>query len=70
MGAQPVWLWMNLLSLDAPLVALVWQDLLARCYGTLLLPAGRTVLGLTVWAIYIADRLMDVRGASVFLVSP
>ena len=64
MGARPVWLWMNLLSLDAPLVALAWQDLLARCYGTHLLPAGRTVLGLTVWAIYIADRLMDVRGAA------
>jgi len=62
MGSQPIWLWMNLLSLDAPLVALVWQDFLARCYGTQLLPQGRTVLGLTVWAIYIGDRLLDVRG--------
>ncbi len=26
----PVWLWLNLLSLDAPLVALIWQDFLAR----------------------------------------
>jgi hypothetical protein len=64
MGKQPIWLWMNLLSLDAPLVALVWQDFLARCYPTLLLPAGRCVLGLTVWAIYIADRLLDVRGVA------
>lgn len=63
MGNQPVWLWINLLSLDAPLIALAWQDFLARCNGTQLLPAGRTVLGLTVWAIYIADRLLDVRGA-------
>jgi hypothetical protein len=62
MGNQPIWLWMNLLSLDAPLVALVWQDFLARCYPALLLPQGRLVLGLTVWAIYIADRLLDVRG--------
>jgi hypothetical protein len=57
----PVWLWLNLLSLDAPLVALVWQDFLSRCYPTTLLPAGRIVLGLTVWAIYLADRLLDVR---------
>lgn len=52
---------MNLLSLDAPLVALVWQDFVARCYPTVLRTPGRLVLGLTVWAIYLADRLMDVR---------
>ena len=57
----PVWLWFNLLSLDAPLIALVWQDFLARCYPTALQPTGRGVLGLTVWAIYLADRLLDVR---------
>lgn len=56
----PVWLWLNLLSLDAPLVALVWQDFLARCYPTALHIPGRAVLGLTVWAIYLADRLIDV----------
>jgi hypothetical protein len=57
----PVWLWMNLLSLDAPLVAVVWQDFLARVYPSVLRPAGRWALGLTVWAIYLADRLLDVR---------
>jgi hypothetical protein len=57
----PIWLWFNVLSLDAPLIALVWQDFLARCYPTTLLPQGRAVLGLTVWAIYLADRLLDVR---------
>lgn len=62
----PIWLWFNLLSLDAPLIALVWQDFLARCYPTVgyptvLHPAGRASLGLTVWAIYLADRLLDVR---------
>src|SRR5580693_2859359 len=57
----PLWLWFNLLSLDAPLIALVWQDFLARCYPTLLLPVGRGALGLTVWAVYLADRLLDVR---------
>ena len=57
----PVWLWFNLLSLDAPLIALIWQDFLSRCYPTVLHPTGRAVLGLTVWAIYLADRLLDVR---------
>src|SRR5580658_6918484 len=57
----PVWLWFNLLSLDAPVIALVWQDFLSRCYPTALNPIGRCVLGLTVWAIYLADRLLDVR---------
>jgi hypothetical protein len=57
----PLWLWFNLLSLDAPLIALVWQDFLARCYPTVLHPTGRGVLGLTVWAIYLGDRLLDVR---------
>src|SRR5947209_5517079 len=57
----PLWLWFNLLSLDAPLIALVWQDFLARCYPTVLHAPGRAVLGLTVWAIYLADRLLDVR---------
>jgi hypothetical protein len=60
-SSTPFWQWMNLLSLDAPVLALVWQDYLARCYPSLLRPAGRWVLGLTVWVIYIADRLIDVR---------
>jgi hypothetical protein len=57
----PVWLWLNLLSLDAPVVAVLWQDFLARCYPSMLRPAGRLMLGLTVWVIYLADRLLDVR---------
>ncbi len=57
----PVWLWFSLLSLDAPVIALIWQDFLSRCYPTVLLPAGRAVLGLTVWGIYLADRLLDIR---------
>src|SRR6185437_1358774 len=60
----PVWLWLNFLSLDAPLVALVWQDFLARCYPTSLLFPGRAALGLTVWAIYLADRILDVSHAA------
>lgn len=62
MSATPVWLWPNLLCLDAPLVALAWQDLAARSFGAPLHPAGRIALALTVWAVYLADRLIDIRG--------
>jgi hypothetical protein len=57
----PFWLWLNLLCVDAPVVALVWQDFLTRCYPSSLSFAGRVVLALTVWAIYLADRLIDIR---------
>lgn len=57
----PFWLWPNLLSLDAPILAVLWQSFLARCYGIPLRPAARVTLFLAVWAIYIADRLLDVR---------
>lgn len=57
----PIWLWPHLLSLDAPIVALFWQDFVVRCYPSILRPSGRCVLGLTVWAIYLGDRLLDVR---------
>ena len=61
-AAIPFWLWPNILSLDAPLVALVWQDFIARCYPPATpSPAARFALFLAVWAIYIADRLLDVR---------
>ena len=43
------------------MVAVVWQDFLARCYPSVLMPAGRLVLFLSVWGIYIADRMVDVR---------
>lgn len=58
-----IWLWPNLVGLDAPLVALTWQAFLASCFAVPLRPEGRAVLGLTVWAIYLADRLLDVRSA-------
>ena len=63
MHSRP-WLWPNLLSLDAPLVALLWQVLFVRCFhGSLgLLPAA--LLAVAVWIIYVADRTLDAwRGA-------
>jgi len=58
------WLWPNLLSLDAPLVALVWQLLFARCFHAELTPTAATLLVLAVWLIYAADRVFDARGES------
>ncbi len=64
---QPVvkpWLWPNLLSLDAPLVAAVWQLLFARCFHTALDPVAATLLVLAVWLIYAGDRILDAWTAS------
>ncbi len=61
MKPVPFWLLPNVLSLDAPLVAVAWQALLAQISGTPLRPAGRIILFFTVWLIYIADRLLDAR---------
>lgn len=58
---RPLWLWPNLLSLDAPIIAVLWQGFLAYRFSIPLRPAGRLVLGLTVWAIYLGDRLLDAR---------
>ena len=55
------WLWPNLLSLDAPLVAVSWLWLMSAtlsirlpepywCYG---------ILAASVWVIYVSDRLFD-----------
>ncbi|HEX5229563.1 MAG TPA: hypothetical protein VFW44_17750 [Bryobacteraceae bacterium] len=58
---RPFWLWPNLLSLDAPVVAVLWQWFLAHRFSIPLRPAAQLVLGLTVWAIYLLDRLLDAR---------
>lgn len=57
---RPPWLWPHLLGLDAPVVALVWQDWWGRFAHVPLRPGERTVLGLGVWLIYLADRLADM----------
>lgn len=59
--AAPFWLWPNLLSLDAPLVAVLWQGFLAYRFELPVRAAWHVVLGLTVWAIYLLDRLLDAR---------
>ncbi len=54
-----LWLWPNLLSLDAPIVALLWQILFARCFHARLDPLPSVLLVLAVWLIYAADRTID-----------
>ncbi len=54
-----VWLWPNLLSLDAPVVALLWQILFARCFHARVTLLPSLLLVLAVWLIYAADRTLD-----------
>ncbi|GAA5510704.1 hypothetical protein [Novipirellula caenicola] len=62
----------NILSLDAPLVAIGWQWLIRSAFvdpaaspvqpnGTPMMTASTVVLFMTVWLIYTADRLLDCR---------
>lgn len=57
--ARKPWLWLNILCLDAPVVAITWQWLFARALGLPLSAATIGALFLTAWLIYLADRLAD-----------
>jgi hypothetical protein len=50
---------LNLVCLDAPLVALAWLWLFARTFHVTLDAGNCAVLFLTAWMIYLADRLAD-----------
>jgi len=52
-------LWFNILGLDAPLVALVWQDFFAWNLGVNLTVGERVILALSFWLAYTADRWLD-----------
>jgi hypothetical protein len=53
------WQWLNILSLDAPLVAVLWQVLLIQSIGVSVNQMEPVVLAVTVWFLYIADQLLD-----------
>lgn len=53
------WLWPNLLTLQAPLVAVLWQCLLAQSLHAKLNPFAPWALAMAVWLIYVADHLLD-----------
>lgn len=57
---HPWWLWPNMLSLDAPLIALAWQELWAHCLAVELPWMHRALLALATWLAYSGDRLLDV----------
>lgn len=60
---KPLWLIPNLLSLDAPLVAVAWLYIFAKTWRVQYLPwIAYLALGLVVWIIYVVDRLL---GATV-----
>ena len=63
--------WINILSLDAPVVAALWQGFFAQLFQVQISLAARVVLGLSVWLAYVADRWMDGKmlpiGAAVTL---
>ena len=64
---KPFWLIPNLLSLDAPLVAVAWLYMFAKTWRVEYLPWGAYIsLGLMVWLIYVVDRLLDasIRGGT------
>ncbi|MFL6526782.1 MAG: hypothetical protein ACJ8IQ_01660 [Chthoniobacterales bacterium] len=50
---------LNLLCLDAPLVAIAWQQVFARTQHLHLLVPPRIALFATAWLIYLADRVGD-----------
>lgn len=47
------------MSLDAPLVAVLWQAALARAHRVTLMPSVHLALFLAVWVIYMLDRVLD-----------
>ncbi len=61
---KPWWLFPNLLSLDAPLVAVAWLHAFATTWRLYLPWPAYVSLGLAVWVIYVSDRLLDVSMAA------
>jgi hypothetical protein len=51
--------WLNLVCLDAPIVAVVWLWLFARTFHAPVHLGNAVSLFLTAWLIYLADRLAD-----------
>ena len=58
-GQPHWWQWPTILSLDAPVIALLWQALLARVVPVPLGWPQAFVLGASVWLAYAADRWIE-----------
>ena len=59
LGKPHWWQGLTVLSLDAPLVACVWQTLFARILNVELPWPQPVLLGLAVWVVYAADRWIE-----------
>jgi hypothetical protein len=59
---SPLALW-HLLSLDAPTVAVLWTWFIARANHIHLPIAATLAMGIAVWMLYAADRLLDAQSA-------
>lgn len=55
----PWWLWPQVLSLEAPVVAVLWGAALARSHYLHLPATFFLALGLATWLIYLVDRVAD-----------
>src|SRR5277367_6770232 len=53
------WTWLHLLSLDAPLIAVLWQLLFIETLHMHLSPVVTVLMALVVWLVYVADRILD-----------
>src|SRR5689334_10485010 len=69
LGRRPL-LWLNLLCLDAPVVALTWCLAFAHTFRIAIKPAEYAALFLTAWSIYLTDRFLDTMGASANVNQP
>lgn len=58
--SSPLALW-HLLSLDAPTVAVLWTWFIARANHIHLPIAATLAMGIAVWMLYAADRLLDAQ---------
>jgi hypothetical protein len=58
-GRPHWWQWLTVLSLDAPLVAVLWQGLFARMLGVRLDWHDPVLIFLAVWIVYAADRWIE-----------
>ena len=59
---SPWWLLPNLLSLDAPLLAVLWMWLLAKSMRVVYMDSySYWLLAGAIWCVYVVDRVWDVR---------
>ena len=59
--STPWWLLFNILALDAPIVALVWQHFFSKTFDVEISFTEKAVLFFTVWFIYLLDHFLDSR---------